>query len=168
MGLPTSHYGDWTEDCQDCHSAHDTTNLSLIRMQVPTPSSGVRAVVFTSRGGPPGSGGLMGDATDPAFTDICEVCHTLTTYFRNDPSTPATDHNNGQACTDCHLHTRGLLPNSGPCHGCHDRAQRPGLDYRRQVVEDTFDGQGDFVRCRLSRPVLAPEPSRPAGSPQRP
>jgi hypothetical protein len=94
--------------CQICHTGHNTTNRSLVRMTVDTPSSGSRDVVFTARSGPPGSGGLLGDATDGQFTDICEVCHTGTRYFRNDGSQPDADHNNGAACTDCHEHSRGF------------------------------------------------------------
>jgi hypothetical protein len=123
-GLAGSRYGAWSTGCRSCHSAHNTTNLSLVRMSVDTPSSGTRAVAFTRRSGAPGSGGLMGDATDAAGTDICEVCHTRTPHFRNDASTPDKNHNNGAACTDCHPHWRGFPLSESPggvdCSMCHN------------------------------------------------
>jgi hypothetical protein len=76
------------QSCKACHSAHNTTNRALVRMTIDTPASGPRDVVFTDRSGAPGSGGLLGDATDGSFTDVCEVCHTQTRYFRNDSATP--------------------------------------------------------------------------------
>jgi hypothetical protein len=108
MGLSGSRYGAWSVDCQDCHGAHDAVNLSQVASTIATPNSGDYTVIFTARGGTPGSGGLMGDASDGAYTDICEVCHTRTAYFRNDPSTPLTGHFNGEVCTTCHPHSRGF------------------------------------------------------------
>lgn len=145
-GASGSTYGVWEASCQDCHSAHDSTNLSRVRAVIETPSSGPRPVVFTARSGAPGSGGLMGDATDGRFTDACEVCHTRTSHFRNDLSTPSPDHHNGQRCTECHLHERGFAPDGGECTDCHDRPQPPSGSYRRQVVQNGADGLGDFVR----------------------
>lgn len=123
QGYPGSLYGEWLMGCRDCHKAHDTSNLALVREVIATPNSGDRQVIFTGRGGPPGSGGLMGDATDGVFTDICEVCHTQTVFFRNDGSTPDTGHENGEVCTDCHTHPSGFAaPESSggiPCARCH-------------------------------------------------
>jgi hypothetical protein len=122
-GLAGSRYGAWTTGCNVCHEPHFATNLSLVRSSIQTPNSGARTVVFTRRSGAPGSGGLMGDATDVAYTDVCEVCHTKTAYFRNNAGTPVKTHNNGAACTDCHLHWRGFPPLESPggrdCSQCH-------------------------------------------------
>ncbi|MFQ5843738.1 MAG: multiheme c-type cytochrome [Planctomycetota bacterium] len=112
------------QPCQVCHSAHDTTNLARVRMTVPTPNSGDQPVVFTARSGPPGSGGLMGDATDGTFTAVCEVCHTQTDHFRNDGSEPSPNHHDGEACTDCHQHSRGFIVSESTggitCSACHN------------------------------------------------
>jgi len=123
-GQAGSKYGTWATGCQDCHSAHNTTNLSSIRMSVPTTFSGDRDVVFITRSGTAGTTGLMGDATDGEYDNICEVCHTRTEYFRNDASSPITTHFNGADCTNCHRHERGFLkPESMgtlDCSSCHD------------------------------------------------
>ena len=132
------------QDCVVCHSAHNTTNRALIRMTIDTPSSRPRDVLFTDRIGAPGSGGLLGDATDGVFTDVCEVCHTRTRYSRNDGSAPNRNHNNGEACTDCHDHSEGfraLAPAGGTsCDVCHTAlapAMTAGTAVSRHLLDDT-------------------------------
>jgi sugar lactone lactonase YvrE len=57
---------------------------------------------------------LFNHATDfihgaPNYDGICEICHTQTTYYRNDGS--GTEHNAGSNCLDCHSHWNGFMPN---------------------------------------------------------
>ncbi|TAN43007.1 MAG: CxxxxCH/CxxCH domain-containing protein, partial [Nitrospirae bacterium] len=56
--------------------------------------------------------GADGDAT---YDGICEVCHTATTYYKNDGSGGA--HNTGANCAQCHDHIGGFKPACGGCHG---------------------------------------------------
>ncbi len=122
-GETGSKYGSWSTACLQCHGAHDTANLFRVRTVISTPASGDRAVLFTAVSGTAGTTGLMGDATDGAYDNICEVCHTRTTYFRNNPSTPDTGHFNGRKCSNCHRHERGFLKPEGrggtDCSSCH-------------------------------------------------
>ncbi len=124
-------------DCAECHgNGHGSTNLALINDQVETPNSGTKAVVFTSRTG--ANSFADGDAN---YNGICEVCHTTTTFHRNDTS-GAHGHNAGNDCTACHTHDPAFQANAGDCLGCHNATQS---GYRRQVVENAGDGGGDFV-----------------------
>ncbi|MHB8790655.1 MAG: CxxxxCH/CxxCH domain c-type cytochrome [Desulfobulbaceae bacterium] len=58
---------------------------------------------------------------DPAKIDgICEVCHTLTSHWRNDGSFAAVGVHDGlQAtnCMSCHPHSEGFKADCGACHG---------------------------------------------------
>ena len=55
---------------------------------------------------------------DTTYNGVCEVCHTQTTYHRNDAS---GDHIHFAAtnCVSCHPHTEGFKGGGGPCDGCH-------------------------------------------------
>ena len=46
---------------------------------------------------------------------ICEVCHTQTTYHKNNGT--GLDHNPATRCTECHLHTEGFKASCTSCHG---------------------------------------------------
>ena len=46
---------------------------------------------------------------------ICEVCHTQTTYHKNDGT--GAEHNPATKCTECHLHTEGFKASCTSCHG---------------------------------------------------
>ncbi len=127
-------------DCGQCHDLHGTTsNLHLIRSIIATPNSGDRAVVFTATSGP--NSFADGDAV---YDGICEVCHTQTAYHRGDPGGNHA-HNAATDCTQCHGHEDGFAPVGGDCLSCHNRPQPAGVGYRRQIVENSGDGGGDFV-----------------------
>lgn len=174
MGLPASQYGAWSQDCQDCHSAHDTTNLKLVRMTAATPNSGDRNILYTTCNGPTGSGGLMGDASDGDFTDICEVCHTQTSFFRNDASTPVTDHFNGERCSNCHKHHKGLLEPSGiggeNCVECHDylflEMRTVRADYRHLLADSAVNYPTSPVTWRCLACHVDHEIFEPGTNPQ--
>ena len=89
----------------------------------------------------------MGDASDGTYTDICEVCHTQTSFFRNDASALEKDHFNGEQCTYCHVHGKGLLEPAGlggeDCSLCHDNLlvemDRVTPAYRHLVADSSPD-----------------------------
>ena len=60
---------------------------------------------------------------DVAFDSVCEVCHTKTTYHRNDNT--GRVHNATQDCTACHKHVTGFEINpatmdaGAECNNCH-------------------------------------------------
>lgn len=156
-GLPGSKYGTWTTGCQNCHSAHNTTNLASIRMTVTTPFSGEKPVLLTAYSGSAGTTGLLGDATDGEYNNICEVCHTRTMFFRNDASTPVTTHYNGAKCTGCHRHEKGFLrPESiggTDCSSCHSyltskmTVTTPAYMHFLEDVLATYPTANSPVRC---------------------
>ncbi len=60
---------------------------------------------------------------DGTYNGVCEVCHTLTTHFRNDGSGSDQLHSNagnpaGTDCTVCHNHMNGFAHGSGGGTGC--------------------------------------------------
>lgn len=56
---------------------------------------------------------------DPAPDGICQVCHTMTKYWRQDGSSAGNGvhaNQNGTNCMDCHAHEIGF---GSPCYQCH-------------------------------------------------
>jgi hypothetical protein len=49
---------------------------------------------------------------------ICEVCHTQTIYYRQNPNNPGGSHET-TPCTGCHTHQSAFAPTT--CEGCHGR-----------------------------------------------
>lgn len=115
--------------CGQCHDSHDNmvnwlggTNIKMTGMditdtttaRITTPNSGVREVVFESRGTTVGEPSLhsFADADQDGngyYDGICETCHTQARYHRNS-SSGGHNHNTGKTCTaSCHLHTTYFL-----------------------------------------------------------
>lgn len=109
-------HGSWQPTCAECHDMHnpDSSNLSLVATSVYNRTLGAdKPVVFSAR-----TGANSFDDGNPAADDgICQVCHTATSYHRQDGS--GTPHNNGTACTMCHPHEAGFMPTGGACDSCH-------------------------------------------------
>jgi hypothetical protein len=158
------------EYCTVCHdmtgpNCGGYTNLYLIACTISTPNSGDRNVKFTSLTGM--NSYADGDNT---YNGVCEVCHTLTAYHRNDGS-DNTEHFDGSNCTECHPHTSEfsapyeqfhkthLTSDKGPkitCTDCHSETDytifADGKTLANTTVCDTchspngaFDGVNDPV-----------------------
>ena len=123
-----SNYPAFRISCMGCHNPHSDsqnwmggTNRKLVGRKldatgltkIQTPNSGVRDVVFESRGTTVGEPALHSFADSDAdrngyYDGICETCHTQTGHHRNNAADPS--HNAGKTCTaSCHPHTRGFL-----------------------------------------------------------
>lgn len=74
----------------------------LVKSSINTPHSGAKAVEFFDP-----LDGLTDTGTTPKA--ICQVCHTQTTYWRNDGS--LNTHNADTVCTACHPVATGFKPN---------------------------------------------------------
>ena len=73
----------------------------LIKSPIYTPNSGEREVRFFK-------GGVLNYADgDIVYDGVCEVCHTQTTYHRNN-DLGDHGHNVGVKCTNCHSHLNGF------------------------------------------------------------
>jgi len=126
-------YGNWQTVCLDCHTAHTTRNLFIVKESVITPNSGTRAVTFYK---------TTGDAVNSYVTaslgaatrGICQVCHTqtknpvtLVSRWTNAGNADASHYQspkpNSARCTDCHNHTAGFANTAGDCKDCHSIAQ---------------------------------------------
>jgi predicted CXXCH cytochrome family protein len=124
-----SQYPPFRISCRGCHDPHSNrtnwfggTNLKLVGTiqdstrlaRILTPNSGIREVVFESRGSDVGQPTLhsFADADQDRngyYDGICETCHTLTRNHRNNPSGNHY-HNTGRTCTKCHEHIDHFLP----------------------------------------------------------
>lgn len=132
-GVSGGKYGKF--GCTTCHTAHDTTNIYLIREKLSTPDNvsnwpgGTRwtTVDFRVKSGTAGvTVGLKGDdsAARTTSTRICEVCHSVTAYHRYDlTGQSVTNHNNAIDCQTCHTHASGFAKmgggGGGVCGDCH-------------------------------------------------
>ncbi len=104
-------YGNWAINCRICHVPHGTRNIYLITENIKTPSSGVKSVDFRAITGDPAVDlGLMGNMQDGVDSNVCEVCHTKTTHYKN--TNLGDDHGgkDGIDCTACHPHAQGFKP----------------------------------------------------------
>lgn len=114
--------------CRECHDPHDNggnwlagVNIKLVGSsqdatgyaRITTPNSGVRDVVYESRGLDAGQPTLHsfadGDQDGNGYYDgVCETCHTLTRYHRN-TADGNHNHNTGDTCARCHPHVNNFL-----------------------------------------------------------
>lgn len=130
----------FTMTCTDCHNPHDNemndlggTNLSHVGKPlsanngyaaINTPNSGMRDVVFESRGTGDSSPSLHSFADgdedgNGRYDGACEVCHTLAGHHRNS-AVGDHEHYKGETCTGCHPHDGNFLPTGGgSCDSCH-------------------------------------------------
>ncbi len=140
-----SAYPAFTMTCLDCHNPHKNrpnhqggTNLMLVgerkdgtgNAKISTPNSGIRDVVFTSRGTDAGGPSIYSFADNDEdnngiYDGICEVCHTQTANHRNE-SSGNHSHYTGTNCTACHGHTGNFLAEGGGCTACHGSPQDKG------------------------------------------
>ena len=90
--------------CTQCHDAHGSDNIRLMREMLHTAQGTDVPLVFTNVDGR--ADGSFASASAPG-TGLCEVCHTRTMFYRADGSggphyvTP---------CSVCHPHVAGFLP----------------------------------------------------------
>ncbi len=94
-------------NCLSCHQAHNTDNIAGIRGTLRTTDRSECRVNFQSYTGVHSF--ADGDKT---YDGICEVCHTLTKYYRRD-GTGFVNHSggmnyDGKRCTACHSHSTGF------------------------------------------------------------
>jgi hypothetical protein len=95
------------ENCQTCHTAHNTGNIKVIRESLRAPNHTSLTVKFLGYTG--ANSFADGDVTHDG---ICEVCHTQTRYYRRDGSGFANHsggtNQSGKDCTSCHNHATGF------------------------------------------------------------
>lgn len=116
--------------CIQCHDSHayqpnwlggtnrktvgvDISNGTDTFARINSPNSGIREVVFESRGDGAGDPTLHsfadGDQDGNGYYDgVCETCHTLTKFHRNNTSGTHT-HNTGDTCIRCHGHAANFI-----------------------------------------------------------
>ncbi len=97
---------------------NSTVKLDRITNSTP-PKAGDKSVRFFNATGT--NSFADGDA---AYDGVCEVCHTLTTHFRNDGNGSDQLHSNmnfpaGTNCTVCHKHENGFRGMGGGAHVTH-------------------------------------------------
>jgi len=141
--------GDFT--CVECHDPHNNlpnalggVNLKLVLPAILTPTSGTKPVAFESRGTDAGGPSLHSFADNDedangTYDGVCEVCHTATSYHRNN-SSGIHSHETGRTCTLCHPHADSFQPTAGSCLLCHVSPQDNGDNVppggRRAVVDE--------------------------------
>ncbi len=104
------------QTCLDCHNPHDNLvnrtggkNIELVGVdlerlgfaRISTPHSGIRHAVFENR--------TTFTQGAPYYDGVCETCHTLTRFHRNN-SSGTHNHQVGTNCTKCHTHVNYFLP----------------------------------------------------------
>ncbi len=151
-----SSYDPFRMTCTDCHTPHSGmsnwlggTNIKQVGTnadgsgiaRIATPYSGIREVVFESRGSDVAEPTLASFADndengDSYYDGVCETCHTQVSHHRNNAADP--DHYTGTTCTTCHPHDDGFAPTAGSCSDCHNTVQDNGDDIppggRRAVI----------------------------------
>jgi hypothetical protein len=107
----------------DPHSGQTTQNLRLVRGDTAKYVSGaLEPAIFQQRP----AHFAFGESDSP-WDGICQTCHTRTSHHTQD-ATADHQHQVGEDCTSCHLHSTGFLPagGGGDCTGCHSGPQDNG------------------------------------------
>ena len=94
--------------CIDCHTAHVSSNLCLVRNAILTPPGDERTVELTTLAGL-ADGGLA--SVTPPVRGVCQVCHTATRFYRSDGS---GEPHFTYPCFTCHPHGQGFAPQPSP------------------------------------------------------
>jgi predicted CXXCH cytochrome family protein len=90
--------------CVQCHDPHGSENTHLVRTLLETTAGTTVPIRFDNIDGR--AEGSFASPTAPG-TGICEVCHTTTSFYRNDGSgEPHFD----VSCLPCHRHDDGFQP----------------------------------------------------------
>jgi len=114
--------------CNECHDAHGTLNLGMIRTVISGSAIVVRDDV----------NGLVDQVTNRG---LCQVCHTLTKYYI--AGVPETVHF-ASRCLNCHPHNNAFRPVSdGSCDSCHGYPPAP------RVSAATFGTVGNWENGRF-------------------
>ncbi|AMV73355.1 lipoprotein cytochrome c [Desulfuromonas sp. DDH964] len=126
----TKHAGDWGTStgygggfqCSTCHDK-ETGNVKRIKAQISFPDgsnmpNGALSATVSLQTVEDGSSDFGNDAGGHASSNkICEVCHSATSYHRNDTSgQTVTDHYNQADCIKCHQHKVGFKADCVSCH----------------------------------------------------
>jgi hypothetical protein len=132
-------------DCTVCHYSGDepaectaSSNLMLIKDNIGTPNSGSRDTVF----GPY----IVGA---PDYNGVCEVCHTLTDFHRNDGTGDHT-HYASENCIPCHKHSDEFIHGGGQsCDVCHGHADSDGtaFSHATHTGGDVLRGPETAMAC---------------------
>lgn len=127
----------------------------LIKNLIKTPNSGSRSVKFFD-----GKDGLVTTSATPR-DGVCQVCHTVTKYWRNNGDTaPNTweQHNPTITCTSCHYSESGFKPSGGPhtflgdtpiCKVCHTSGDMLAIH------------NNNCQHCHTTPPALADPANKP-------
>ena len=171
--------GHQNQGCLSCHTPHASRNIYLIRESIQTPNSGSKTVLFKTKGiGDPyndpdpvagdNTSGAMGDGSDGAYTNICEVCHTATSHHRNDASTPAPNHHDAEICTTCHSHEQGFPTAESDgnlaCDTCHTeiydsmKSGAPGFHHTLTSADpDYLRTNFTCLMCHVDHDIFRPD-----------
>jgi predicted CXXCH cytochrome family protein len=91
--------------CTQCHDAHGSDNIRLVRDVIQTIVPAVaRPIDFTNLAGR--ADGSFASTSAPG-TGLCEVCHTGTAFYRGDGGGAL---HYGTSCVVCHPHAAGFAP----------------------------------------------------------
>lgn len=94
--------------CTDCHTAHVSSNLCLVRDAIVPPSGDAHAVELTVLDGV-ADGSFV--SVTPPVRGVCQVCHTTTRFYRADGS---GEPHFTFPCFTCHPHAQGFAPPPTP------------------------------------------------------
>ena len=91
---------------------------------------------------------------DTTYNGVCEVCHTLTTYHRNNAWGDDT-HYVANNCISCHRHTDGFAHGGGEgagCEDCHGKDADNGgagttQSHSTHMENDADDLKGPHITC---------------------
>jgi predicted CXXCH cytochrome family protein len=93
-----------TIPCTQCHDAHGSDNIRLVRETIDALGGGEVALRFDNLAGR--ADGSFASASSPGAA-LCEVCHTRTQFYRADGS--GAPHYS-TPCNRCHPHEAGFAP----------------------------------------------------------
>ncbi|GFE56445.1 CxxxxCH/CxxCH domain-containing protein [Geobacter sp. AOG1] len=116
-----------TMDCKVCHDVHGTTFSKMVRAKIKFGALSSTTINYN------GSNFVQ---LTPPYKGLCQVCHTLTTHYRNGVD-EGTNHPTTN-CLGCHAHKDTYAFKPKACDQCHGYPPVPSTELAGKRIQGNY------------------------------